>query len=137
MLLLSNAEGRDNFTMLHEAAWHGSEHAVRELLRMGANAAQPNALGQSAADVAAAQQHEAVARMLRTHSQIWKGWGVVELSCLACLYHEDRFVDSDAYLQLLRRWRDKAGLSFLVLVLGRNIGTQYHFARILFLSTSK
>jgi hypothetical protein len=41
--LLLSSEGSQGFTMLHQAAWHGSELGVRSLLRMGANAAQRNA----------------------------------------------------------------------------------------------
>ena len=107
MLLLSS-EGSQGFTMLHQAAWHGSQRGVRELLRLGANAAQPNANGESSAAVAAAQQHDAVAAMLQAHNEAWAGWGLVELSALACVYHaEDRFADGESYLRRLID-RDKA-----------------------------
>ena len=40
--------------------------------------------------------------MLLHHDGVEKGCGIVELSCLACLYHgHERFVDSEAYMRRL------------------------------------
>ena len=103
MLLLSS-EGSNGYTMLHQAAWHGSELGVRQVLRLGANAAQPNAAGQTAEQIAHERGHASVAGMLQAHVEAWGGWGLVELSALACVYHGHdgaRFVDGEAYLTRL------------------------------------
>ena len=110
MLMLS-PEGGEGNTMLHLAARKGSARGVSQLLRIGANAAQRNEAGQIAADVAAAEGHADVAAMLIHHNTTWSGWGIVELSTLACLYDGgERFADSEAYLtRIVERDRTRHG----------------------------
>jgi hypothetical protein len=81
------------------------------LLRIGANAAQRNEAGKIAADVAAAEGHADVAAMLIHHNTTWSGWGIVELSTLACLYDGgERFADCEAYLtRIVERDRTRHG----------------------------
>lgn len=109
-LLMLSVEGGN--TMLHLAASNGSSGGVTNLLRLGASAAQRNASGQSSADVAQAAGHVEIAELLRSHDAIWSGWGIVELSCLLCLYNgSERFDDSEAYLgRLIERDRAKHGI---------------------------
>lgn len=107
MLLLS-PEGNDGNTMLHWAAHHGDELGAKELLRLGAAPQQRNARGHNSLDVALAfDRSEGLCDLLRSHASAWAGWGITEMSCLACLYHDDRFVDSEAYLKRMIE-RDKA-----------------------------
>ena len=110
MLMLS-PEGGEGNTMLHLAARKGSARGVSQLLRIGANAAQRNEAGQIAADVAAAEGHADVAAMLIHHNTTWSGWGIVELSTLACLYDGgERFADCEAYLtRIVERDRARQG----------------------------
>ena len=110
MLMLS-PEGGEGNTMLHLAARKGSARGVSQLLRIGANAAQRNEAGKIAADVAAAEGHADVAAMLIHHNTTWSGWGIVELSTLACLYDGgERFADSEAYLtRIVERDRTRHG----------------------------
>jgi len=110
MLMLS-PEGGEGNTMLHLAARKGSARGVSQLLRIGANAAQRNEAGKIAADVAAAEGHADVAAMLIHHNTTWSGWGIVELSTLACLYDGgERFADCEAYLtRIVERDRTRHG----------------------------
>lgn len=110
MLMLS-PEGGEGNTMLHLAARKGSARGVSQLLRIGANAAQRNEAGKIAADVAAAEGHADVAAMLIHHNNTWSGWGIVELSTLACLYDGgERFADCEAYLtRIVERDRTRHG----------------------------
>ena len=109
LLLLPPASQRGS-TMLHWAAHHGNIDAVRELLRLGASPQLQNAHGQSSIDVAAANQHVPIVEMLRAHASAWSGWGITELSCLACLYDESRFRDCEAYLvRMIERDRARCG----------------------------
>ena len=106
MVLLS-PEGQNGWTMLHWAAHHGDERAAAALLRFGAAAEQRDARGRSSFDLAVGSGHEGVAAVLRRHADAWSGWGITELSCLACIYHEDRFADGDAFLRRMIA-RDRA-----------------------------
>lgn len=97
-LLLAQSDGEHGYTILHQAAWHGSERGVRELLRLGADAARLNAVGESSVDVAQAQGHATATEMLRAWSEAWAGWDAEELTILACLYHDERFADGESFL---------------------------------------
>ena len=103
-LLQAMSDDTEGHTILHQAAWHGSIEGVTELLRRGGDADLPNAVGESALDVAIARGHEEAAEQLRRWSDAWAGWGVEELTVLACLYHSDLmggggFADGELYLQ--------------------------------------
>lgn len=104
--------GKEGSTMLHLAASKGSLLGARDLLRIGANAAQKDAGGQSSIDLAVANGHMELAQMLRAHDEAWAGWGIVEISCLACLYlGEHGFADAHAYLRrILERDHAKHGV---------------------------
>ena len=111
-------------TMLHWAAYHGSDYGVQELLKLGASPELRNSLGQSAIDVARSREHADVAKKMVVHvltwssitsSGTWPGWGVTELACLACLYHDDRFVDMESYLRrMVTLCRASSGCPYLV-----------------------
>ena len=51
-----------------------------------------------------------MADLLRAHARAWAGWGVTELACLACLYHDERFADAEGFLRRMVA-RDKARTS--------------------------
>ena len=67
-LLQAQSDATEGHTMLHQAAWHGNEPGVTALLRRGADADLPNAIGESALDVAIARGHEGAAALLRAGS---------------------------------------------------------------------
>jgi len=106
MLMLSPED--DGQTLLHVASADGDTRGAVLLLRLGSNASQRNVGGRSSIDLAKAQGHADTAALLRAHNDVWSGWGLVELSCLACLYHlDDQFADGEAYLRRMIE-RDRA-----------------------------
>ena len=84
-LLQAQSDSPEGHTILHQAAWHGDCEAIRSLMRVGADAGLPNGLGETALDVARQRGHEEAAALLRVWVDAWGGWGVEELTVLACL----------------------------------------------------
>ena len=75
------------------------QDGARGILRLGADPQLRNARGESAVAVATARGHDDLAEMLRAHAAVWSGWGITELACVACLYHDERFTNCVAYLR--------------------------------------
>jgi len=98
-LLQAQSDTPEGHTILHQAAWHGHVDGVRELLRLGADAARPNLEGHSSLVVAQERGHESVAKMLYAWMEAWSGWDAEELTVLACLYHSASFEGCEAYLR--------------------------------------
>ena len=84
-LLQAQSDTDQGHTFLHRAAYHGDCNAIRALMGLGADASLLNNVSESALDVAIACGHEAATALLRVWVDAWAGWGVEDLTVLACL----------------------------------------------------